>query len=159
MKTAVRCMPGRLVLPVLILACAACGGDSPPQADVGASEESPPPRPPFLGRKRVSSFGRLEIGYRTDPSQVPLNETFRLLIEVNDAADPSRPVDVELAAVAAEMPDHSHGMNVEPAASKIGPGRFVVDGMLLHMLGRWALTVDVVHRGITERAAFDIVLQ
>ena len=45
--------------------------------------------------------------------------------------------------VDAQMPEHRHGMNYRPSVRPRGPGRFFVEGLLLHMPGRWEFTFDV----------------
>ena len=52
------------------------------------------------------------------------------------------PVDVRLT-VDCTMPHHGHGMNVRPVATPVGPGRWKVEPMLLHMPGRWELSFDL----------------
>lgn len=62
--------------------------------------------------------------------------------------------------VDAEMPQHGHGMNLVPSIERMqgevdgaGGGELVVvaNGMLLHMPGRWVLSLDVVEDGVLER--------
>ena len=60
--------------------------------------------------------------------------------------------------VRCEMPAHGHGMNVEPKAQEEGSGRYLVDGMLLHMTGEWELGVDVVIDGRAESVSFPLTL-
>jgi hypothetical protein len=60
--------------------------------------------------------------------------------------------DVALAADA-EMPHHGHGMNLVPVVKPApGRGRFIAEGMLLHMPGRWIVAIDVEESGVAERA-------
>ncbi len=57
------------------------------------------------------------------------------------------------------MPEHGHGMNVEPKVTALGKGRFSVEGMLLHMSGRWELYFDITRDGVTSRAQDEITLE
>ena len=61
-------------------------------------------------------------------------------------------------AIDARMPHHRHGMLVQPTVVRTGPGTFRAEGLMLHMPGYWELYLDVVHRGMVERAqaAFEI---
>ena len=89
------------------------------------------------------------------PNPYPVNELFGLVATVEEGCDPPRrPVDVRLRVDAA-MPDHRHGMNTEAVVTSTGAGRFVVDGLLLHMPGRWELYFDVTDGAVTERAQLD----
>lgn len=148
-----------LVLSGALAACGRAGSGAPdPGALVTAGREAPVSRPPHFARQRVSSNGRFVVRYRPLPDPIPLNQTFDLEIAVADARDPSRAVPGVTVGINAEMTTHSHGMNVRPAVTPTGPGAFRVEGMTLHMLGRWTLHVDLTHAGITERAVFDVVL-
>lgn len=57
--------------------------------------------------------------------------------------------------VDAEMPEHGHGMNLVPIVSRAGRAGadefLVASGMLLHMTGRWVLSLDVEEDGVLER--------
>jgi|GEM_PF-5607087 len=43
----------------------------------------------------------------------------------------------------AAMPGHGHGMNTRPRSTPVGPREFRVDGIKLHMPGRWLLSFRV----------------
>jgi hypothetical protein len=45
--------------------------------------------------------------------------------------------------VDAQMPEHQHGTNYRASVRPQGPDRFVVEGLLLHMPGRWEFSFDV----------------
>jgi hypothetical protein len=61
--------------------------------------------------------------------------------------------------VDAQMPEHRHGMNYRPQISASGEGRYLAEGFLFHMPGRWQLVFDVDRDGQTERLATDLVLE
>ena len=50
-------------------------------------------------------------------------------------------------------------MNYRPRVSASGDGRYVAEGLLFHMPGRWQLVFDVERDGRTERLATDLVLE
>ena len=81
----------------------------------------------------------------------PLNELFRLSVQVFDKyGQPLSDSDVQLQ-VDADMPEHRHGMNTSPEVVA-NNGVFEVSGMLFHMPGYWELYFDVTNDGLTERA-------
>lgn len=43
----------------------------------------------------------------------------------------------------AAMPGHGHGMYTRPRSTPVGPREFRVDGIKLHMPGRWLLSFRV----------------
>jgi hypothetical protein len=66
---------------------------------------------------------------------------FGLDVQVCGAAGPAA---APLVKVDADMPAHRHGMNyrasVTPGAR---PGRYVVEGLMLHMPGRWRFSFEL----------------
>ncbi len=46
------------------------------------------------------------------------------------------------------IPEHGHGMNVVPQGRELGLGLYQVEGMLLHMRGRWVLGIDLILDGL-----------
>ena len=74
------------------------------------------------------------------PSPIPRAEPFALEVKVNDAG--GKPVDGLVLQVDCTMPHHGHGMNVRPVVRGTGPGAWVAEPLLLHMPGRWELSLD-----------------
>lgn len=106
-----------------------------------------------------SNDGTYVVRYRTTPSPIPLNEPFAVEFRVrwSDAAK-SSPPDVKVLVDAA-MPEHQHGMNVQPKLIEDGPAAGTARGMLFHMPGRWELYFDITRNGVTERAQTSIELE
>jgi hypothetical protein len=73
------------------------------------------------------------------PAPLPLAQFFAIDFAVC-ARDGGR---VDSPRVDATMPEHGHGMNYRPAVQPRGDGRFRADGLLLHMPGRWQLSIAV----------------
>lgn len=124
----------------------------------------PPESPPSHGdvgtptRRTCSNGGRYFITVRA-PDPFPLNQLFTLDATVELGCDPPRhAVDAQLRVDAA-MPEHRHGMNTATVVTRQEDGRFAVQGLLLHMPGRWELFFDVTDGGVTERAQLDVVLE
>ncbi len=145
-----------------------CGGESPSastappsQADsLGASTATPPATAPsateaFLtsgARRGVSADGTYRVAWEPVGGVFPDAEPFAIAIEVERVDGRDLGGDVALAADA-EMPHHGHGMNLVPVVKPSpGRGRFIAEGMLLHMPGRWIVAIDVEEGGVAERA-------
>jgi hypothetical protein len=109
------------------------------------------------GRSIISNDGVFSVMYSTLPAPVPMNELFA--IDVDVAARDGVAGDSLTLQVDAGMPEHGHGMNVEPTAVSSGRGRFRVAGMLFHMSGRWDIYFDITRDGITSRAQDEITLE
>jgi sugar lactone lactonase YvrE len=124
----------------------------------------PPDAPPSHGdvgtptRQTCSNGGRYHLSVSA-PDPYPLNQLFGLEATVEEGCDPPRrPVSARLRVDAA-MPEHRHGMNTEAVVTPRGGGRFGVEGLLLHMPGRWEIRFDVTDGLVTERAQLDFILE
>ena len=103
-----------------------------------------------------SAMGTWRVRWRSELGSIPVNEPFRMLVEVDPTAggDPT-PADVSLA-LDAGMPSHGHGMIRLPRVVRTSPGRFTAEGVLLHMPGPWELFFDIELQGLSERAQFAV---
>lgn len=108
-------------------------------------------------RTATSADGTYLVGWEPVGGVIPDAEPFAIAIEVRRAD--GRPIDPRATvAVDAEMPHHGHGMNLVPTVQPhpSGAGRFVAEGMLLHMSGRWVLAIDVEEDGVAERTQWHV---
>lgn len=69
------------------------------------------------------------------------------------------PVQARLLAMDATMPEHRHGMNYQPQLKALGDGLWQVQGVLLHMAGRWELRFDTEHQGRRDTRRESLVLR
>jgi hypothetical protein len=103
-------------------------------------------------RRGVSADGTYRVAWEPVGGVFPDAEPFAIAIEVERVDGRELGSDVALAADA-EMPHHGHGMNLVPVVKPApGRGRFIAEGMLLHMPGRWIVAIDVEESGVAERA-------
>ena len=146
-----------MLLPLLLSASlAACGSTGADGVGVVRGEEvASGPSEPRWTRGR-SAIGTWRVRWRTEPAAIPVNEPFRMLVEI----DPTMSAGATPAAVGlaldAGMPSHGHGMVRVPRVVRTSPGRFTAEGVLLHMPGPWELFLDIELRGISERAQFSV---
>ncbi len=105
--------------------------------------------------------GTWSISWRPVDGEIPPLDPFSVEVVVRSPSGGPVPEDVSVL-VDATMPHHGHGMNVEPRVTRTDPGdgeaRFLAEGMLLHMPGRWEFTVDVLRGGEVERAQWTVTL-
>jgi hypothetical protein len=106
----------------------------------------------------TSADGTWRVRWRTEPSPIPINEPFRLIVEVAGARDPDAALDELTLELDAGMPAHGHGLQRVPRVTRAAAGRFTADGLLFHMPGAWELYLDVAREGIAERAQFSVVV-
>jgi hypothetical protein len=96
--------------------------------------------------------GDLTFTLVSDPSMMPLNSLFSLTVTVSDENGDS----VEGALTFdATMPDHGHGMNVEPTVSSSAAGEYLIEGINLHMPGTWKLDFSLDVDGTVTDATVD----
>lgn len=103
-----------------------------------------------LSTEKMTDGGSFMVAYSTMPGEVPLNEDFMVMVQLTDMEGNN--VQATTVDVDANMPDHGHGMNVDPMIMDMGDGMWHADGMRFHMEGYWEL--EVVVDG--ELATFDI---
>jgi len=120
----------------------------------GADVTCEPPNG-FELRGWVESDGIVVI-YRTEPSTIEIGQPFKVdaIVCVRDPA--LRATGLKVDAV---MPNHRHGMNYRPQVSAQGDSRYLAEGLLFHMPGRWRFLFDVDVSGRTERLWQDIELE
>jgi hypothetical protein len=118
----------------------------------GASAEAGCEAPPdFEPRGRIELDGVVVL-YRTQPALIEIGQHFA--VEAIVCAPNASALTVD-----AVMPNHRHGMNYRPRVSAHGNGRYVVDGLLFHMPGKWRLLFDVRSGAATHRLWQDIELE
>lgn len=137
-------------MSVVLLALAGCGG-----GEAEPSEVDVPEAPVF--ESTPSRTGNMSMGWRVVGDSIPLNEHFE--IEVRVTTSTGAPVEDAQVSARCNMPEHGHGMNVVPRGRELGLGLYRVEGMLLHMRGRWVLGIDVILDGLAETADFEILLE
>ena len=144
-----------------------CGGETPsapaspsvstnePASTSGTAAGSASAAEAFLtsgAQRGASADGTYRVAWEPVGGVFPDAEPFAIAIEVERVDGRELGSDVALAADA-EMPHHGHGMNLVPVVKPVpGRGRFIAEGMLLHMPGRWIVAIDVEEGGVAERA-------
>lgn len=118
----------------------------------------PPVTPASAPQRLESNDGSFLVLYRTRPDPIPTNEPFSIDVWVYDAKR-GQTLLSEIEVVAdAGMPEHAHGMNVQPRVWKQNDGSSLITGMLFHMPGRWELYFDITRGEVTERAQAEVWL-
>ena len=94
---------------------------------------------PAAGRQLLDRAG-VQLAYAPQGGSVPLGRHFALDIEV--CAPAGSPVPT-LLRVDADMPAHRHGMNYRSTLRTLSPGRYLAEGLMWHMPGRWRLIFEL----------------
>jgi hypothetical protein len=119
-------------------------------APVAAGSCEPPNG--FTARGRLQA-GDVVLLFRTVPAMIEVGQHFSVDALVC-APSPAQGLRVD-----AQMPEHRHGMNYRPRVAAKGGGRYLAEGLLLHMPGRWQLLFEVERGGRTERLVSDLLLE
>jgi len=107
------------------------------------------------GADRVESE-RYVISFRARPDIV-VGRHFAMDLVV--CARKAGAIAAENVRVDAHMPEHRHGMNYRTVVKEAGNGRYVAEGFMFHMPGRWELVFEVRGDGRTDRVTRSIVLE
>ena len=81
----------------------------------------------------------LSVQWQADPQPIPVGRHFRLNLLACTAQQTPYAGNI---AVDANMPMHRHGMNYRATVRNEGGGRYVAEGLLFHMPGRWQIVID-----------------
>ena len=84
--------------------------------------------------RQVAEQGGLTVVFAPRTWPLPVGRHFALDIAVCAAPGTALPASLR---VDADMPAHRHGMNYKPTVQALGGGRFVAEGLMFHMPGRW----------------------
>jgi hypothetical protein len=95
------------------------------------------------------------VVYETNPSPIPFNEEFSVLVSVYDNDQKETPLNTVSVDVDANMPDHGHGMNQSPTVSGPSTDIYTAEGLLWHMEGEWELMIYISGES-NENIAFTI---
>jgi hypothetical protein len=107
----------------------------------------------FTPRGRVEAPGVVVV-FRTVPSTIEIGRHFA--VDTIVCGDGAAPI---LTRVDATMPEHRHGMNYRPTLAPKGGGRYLAEGLMFHMPGRWELSFDVETGGRRTKLATDVNIE
>jgi hypothetical protein len=89
---------------------------------------------------------RYVIHYRTRPDRIAIGQHFMMDLAVCPRAEsrtPAGSVRAEDVRVDARMPEHRHGMNYRTTVKAAEGGRYLAEGFMFHMPGRWQFVFEV----------------
>lgn len=114
-----------------------------------------------LGRQNSAKQGEKEkkdLGSGTLEPRFQLNKMMTLVVEIEKVRRTSNATFVkecELSGFEARMPEHNHGMIVNPRISKLDNFRWKIEGFKLHMKGLWRLDLTLLVNNKEEKFSFD----
>ena len=150
------------IASILLLLLLIAGCDRPPTGDAsadpspetGGSGDPVDDEAEVAWKDVVSGDGRWRVAWRPVGGPLPVSEPCVMDLRITDAD--GQPLDDRVEVIFdAEMPHHGHGMNVEPRVTREG-NDWLIEGILLHMPGRWEASVDVELDGEIERTQWTL---
>ena len=109
----------------------------------------------LTGARKVEST-RYVLAYRTKPAKLAVGQDFVVEMAVCPKGGGAAP---ETVRVDAFMPEHNHGMNYKAVVRAGEGGRYLAEGMMFHMPGKWDFIFEVRGGGKTDRLTHSVVLQ
>lgn len=97
-----------------------------------------------------------EVAYRWEPAELKVGQFFAAEVITCRAPGAEH---VREVSIDATMPAHGHGMNYRPSATRAAPGHYRFTGLMLHMPGKWRVTIDLVQSGKRTRLTHEVNLQ
>jgi hypothetical protein len=91
------------------------------------------------GERQIAQ-GPLQLAWRAEPEALAVGRPFALVLRLCPQA-------ARVLRVDATMPEHRHGMNYRPSVTALGDGRWLAEGLLWHMAGRWELAIEIENGG------------
>ena len=74
-------------------------------------------------------------------------------VVLNNDSTPQELIDFE-----AVMPAHNHGMVLKSKITRMGPREWRIDGLKMHMKGKWTLIFEWEAKGKKSKTTYDIVI-
>ncbi len=148
------------VLLATFAAMTGCGQPNAPDKTSPSAAHDDHPAAAHAGPfELVDAEEVFRVSFHPEPGPIRTSAPFSMHVDVTRIATGQPIGDEAMLFVDAAMPEHRHGMNTQPRVHRAGPGHFDVDGMLLHMPGRWELYFDVVEGAVTRRAMLELELE
>jgi hypothetical protein len=107
------------------------------------------------GGRQVESE-RFVVSYRTKPAKLAVGQHFVVEMAVCPKGSEAAP---ETVRVDGFMPQHNHGMNYKAVVKAGEGGRYLAEGMMFHMPGRWDFIFEVRGGGKVDRMTQTVILQ
>ena len=111
--------------------------------------------PALDGAQRLES-DRYVLSYRTQPAKLAVGQHFLVELLVCPKGGQPAPEGVRVDGF---MPEHNHGMNYRAEIKAAEGGRYLADGLMVHMPGRWDFIFEVRGGGKADRMTHSVVLQ
>jgi hypothetical protein len=150
--------PAVILLCALAASCGESGGrTTAPQPQAAPATSSWQPSPKAISAE--SADKTYVASWEPEAGSIPDAEPFNMRFAIRRSDGKPIAADVRFM-VDAEMPHHGHGMNLVPTMTRAGQWNgqelVVASGMLLHMPGRWVLSLDTEEDGVLERTQWFI---
>ncbi len=121
---------------------AATPASGPESAPVGGPESAAASLPGPTRLDGQGERGLYAFKLTPMPAEPVMGQIFQIETRVTDART-NAPILGATFKLDATMPQHRHGMMTEAVHKELGEGRYLSEGLKLHMPGAWEIRVDV----------------
>ena len=122
---------------------------------LGCQEEEPED-PDVEIREVLSEGGGFLVSFAPNPDPIPPIEMFSVEFLIQDAETGESGENLEEVTLEVSMPEHEHGMNVEPILTDLGGGLWEASPLKFHMTGNWSLVLGFSVAGNGDQAVFEV---
>jgi hypothetical protein len=112
--------------------------------------------PDLPGAARKIESARYTLAYRAKPAPIAVSRHFALEFAVCAKDGKIMPDSIR---VDAHMPEHRHGMNYKASVKPAGNGRYIAEGLMFHMPGRWELVFELNAAAQTDRLTYSETIE
>jgi hypothetical protein len=95
------------------------------------------------------------LKWRSAGGEIPRNQDFAMDVLLEEGGRPVSGAQINLRGW---MPDHGHGFVRQPLVMEKGDGLYRLEGVLLHMRGKWQLFFDVTKESSSDVVSFELEL-
>ncbi len=108
---------------------------------VACSPDTPPPAIDWSAH-HATEAGFYHVVLRPVDGETPVGKIHEWEVTVYDPD--GGPVEPHSLSVDGGMPQHGHGLVTAPRVTKkLGPGKFLIEGVKFHMPGRWVFNLGI----------------
>ena len=108
-------------------------------------------------REVTSESGMHLVSYAPLPDPIPPVDLFSLEFQIVNSTT-GLPADAAtVTGLEVSMPEHNHGMNVEPVVNDLGGGAWEASPLKFHMTGLWTMLLEFETEEGADQALFEVI--
>ena len=102
----------------------------------------------------ISEESHFRVSYKSQYNPIPLNQIHPWILHIED--EEGNPVEKAIVTIDGGMPAHNHGLPTEPAATELGNGDYMIDGIKFSMTGSWEMWFYIQTETLADKVKFEL---